>query len=143
MRKCIYCDAKEDLSKSDIIPDALTNAKIINPNVCRIAHNNMFSDLFENEVIEKLAYITNELDIKSSKGNRYASYMANIIVEGTEYSAKMSDETNLFNKRVIRSTDGKSFIGPIEKIKKISTADNSNVTEIDINKVEIGKKISV
>jgi len=56
------------LSKSDIIPDALTNAKMINPNVCRIKHNNDFSDMFEAEVIQKLALITNELDIKSSKG---------------------------------------------------------------------------
>lgn len=39
VRRCIYCDAENDLSKSDIIPDALTNAKIINPNVCRVAHH--------------------------------------------------------------------------------------------------------
>ena len=94
VRRCIYCDTEKDLSKSDIIPDALTNAKIINPNVCRVAHNNKFSDMFENEVIEKLAFVTNELDIKSSKGNRYASYKANVIVEGTEYSVKMSAETD-------------------------------------------------
>lgn len=69
--------------------------------------------------------------------------MSNIIVEGIEYSTKMSTETNLFNKRIIRNTDGKSFIGTIDKIKKISTADNSNVIEIDINKVEIKKKVSI
>ncbi|MEC0666127.1 hypothetical protein P8864_09465 [Priestia flexa] len=46
-KQCIYCGIANDLSKSDIIPDALTNAKIINPNVCRIEHNNKFSDLFE------------------------------------------------------------------------------------------------
>jgi len=46
-RKCIYCDTSVDLSESDIIPDALTNARILNKNVCRIAHNNKFSDLFE------------------------------------------------------------------------------------------------
>ena len=28
VRRCIYCDTEKDLSKSDIIPDALTNAKI-------------------------------------------------------------------------------------------------------------------
>ena len=143
VRKCIYCDTEKDLSKSDIIPDALTNAKIINPNVCRVDHNNKFSDMFENEVIEKLAFLTNELDIKSSKGNGYASYMANIIVEGTEYSAKMSAETDLFNRKIMRSTDGKSLIGPMEKIKKINSADNANVTEIDINQIEIEKKVLI
>ena len=29
-RKCIYCGTAEDLSDSDIIPDALTAARIIN-----------------------------------------------------------------------------------------------------------------
>ena len=52
--------------------------------------------MFENEVIEKLAFITNELDIKSSEGNRYASYIANVIVDGMEYSTKMSAETDFF-----------------------------------------------
>lgn len=143
VRKCIYCGTEKDLSKSDIIPDALTSAKIINSNVCRIDHNNKFSDMSENEVIEKLAFVTNELDIKSSKGNRYASYMANIIVEGTEYSAKMSAETDLFNRKIMRSTDGKSLIGPMEKIKKINAANDANVTEIDINQIEIEKKVSI
>jgi hypothetical protein len=66
-RACIYCGTTDNLSDSDIIPDALTNAKIINPNVCRIAHNSKFSDYFESKVIEKLATITNLLDVKSSK----------------------------------------------------------------------------
>lgn len=37
--KCIYCGKETDLSESDIIPDALTNARIINRCVCRIEHN--------------------------------------------------------------------------------------------------------
>ena len=51
---CIYCGVTDDLSKSDILPDALTNTKIINPNVCRIEHNNKFSDMFESEVIKNV-----------------------------------------------------------------------------------------
>lgn len=118
-KQCIYCGVANDLSKSDIIPDALTNAKIINPNVCRMEHNNKFSDLFEDEVIKKLALITNELDIKSSKSKNYASYSAQINVAGTEYSTKISSEAQLFRNKKMRSTDGKSLIGPIEEIKKL------------------------
>ena len=98
VRRCIYCGTENDLSKSDIIPDALTNGKIINPNVCRVDHNNRFSDMFEDEVISKLAFITNELDIKSSKGNQYARYAASVIVEGTEYTTKMNADTDLLSK---------------------------------------------
>jgi len=97
---CIYCGVTEDLSKSDIIPDALTNAKMINPNVCRIKHNNDFSDMFEAEVIQKLALITNELDIKSSKGKNYASYESIITIGDTDYNAKITSETELFGGKL-------------------------------------------
>ena len=99
INECIYCGIREDLSKSDIIPDALINAKIINPNVCRIEHNNNFSDMFEAEVIKKLAFITNGLDIKSSKGKNYASYEARITVGDTEYNTKMTSESELFGRK--------------------------------------------
>ncbi|MGW5982740.1 hypothetical protein ACWFOP_20325 [Bacillus mycoides] len=142
-KQCIYCGVANDLSKSDIIPDALTNAKIINPNVCRIEHNNKFSDLFEDEVIKKLALITNELDIKSSKSKNYALYSTQINVAGTEYSTKISSETQLFRNKKMRSTDGKSLIGPIEEIKKINNVDSKNITEIDVNQIEIEKKVNI
>lgn len=51
MKKCIYCNRVDGLSESDIIPDALTNVKIRNRNVCTVEHNNKFSDLFESRVI--------------------------------------------------------------------------------------------
>lgn len=143
IRRCIYCGRETDLSKSDIIPDALTNGKIINPNVCRDAHNSKFSDMFEDEVISKLAFITNELDIKSSKGNQYARYVANVIVDGTEYTTRMNADTDLFNRKIMRSTDGKSLIGPMEKIKKIKDVEQSRITETDINQIEIEKRVSI
>ena len=139
--KVYHCDRIDDLAKSDIIPDALTNAKIINPNVCRVEHNNRFSDMFENEIIEKLALIANELDIKSSKGKRYAVYDAKIVVEGTEYTTKLSTDAELFKEKIMRSSDGKNIIGPMEKIKKISGVTDSSVEEVDINQVTIEKKL--
>lgn len=143
VRRCINCGKETDLSKSDIIPDALTNGKIINPNVCRIAHNNKFSDMFEDEVISKLAFITNELDIKSSKGNQYARYVANVIVDGTEYTTRMNADTDLFNKKIMRSADGKSLIGPMDKIKKMKGVEQDKITETDINQIEIEKRVSI
>ena len=47
INKCIYCGIDFDLSESDIIPDALTNACILNRNVCRIEHNKESNDMFE------------------------------------------------------------------------------------------------
>lgn len=105
MNKCIYCGIDHDLSESDIIPDALTNARILNRNVCRIEHNNKFSDMFESKVIDALSFITNELDIKSSKGKKYAPYEAVVTIEGTDYNLKLHGDNEIFNGRVLKSVD--------------------------------------
>ena len=141
-RACIYCGTTEQLTNSDIIPDALTNAKIINPNVCKIAHNSRFSDDFESAVIEQLAIITNLLDVKSSKGKNYARYPMTFIVGSDEYSTIVSSDTEMFQK-INSSVDGKSKIGPLEKILKISGASEATVNAIDINKVEIEKRVKI
>lgn len=125
-RACIYCGTTDNLSDSDIIPDALTNAKIINPNVCRIAHNSKFSDYFESKVIEKLATITNLLDVKSSKGKQYARYPMIFTIGNEEYFTKIASDTEVFQK-INTSLDGKTKIGPIDKILKISGASEDNV----------------
>lgn len=143
-RACIYCGTTEDLSDSDIIPDALTNTKIINQNVCRIAHNNKFSDMFEDEIIKSMALITNELNIKSSKGKKYAPYAAKIIIDGTEYSTNISSEMELFSgKKIISTEDGKIKMGPMEQIKKIKGANNENVAVVDVNQMEIEKRVTL
>lgn len=141
-RACIYCGITENLSDSDIIPDALTNAKVINKNVCRIEHNNKFSDLFESDVIKRLAFITNELDVKSSKGKTFPKYDTKIVVEGKEYSTTISSNVELFSdKRILTSDDGTSKLGSLEQIKKIKAATPESISEIDINNTVFEEKI--
>lgn len=140
--KCIYCGTSEDLSESDIIPDALTNARIINRNVCRVAHNNRFSDLFESKVISDLSFITNELDIKSSKGKKYASYAATIKIDGTEYETSLQNDKSIFDGRVLKSKDKKHIMSSMEMITKIAKDENS-VQQIDVNQIEIEKSVRI
>lgn len=140
--KCIYCGKDNDLSESDIIPDALTNARILNKNVCRVEHNNKFSDMFESKVIEDLSFITNELDIKSSKGKRYAPYEAVINIEGTDYNLKLHGDNEIFNGRVLRSVDNTQMISSYDKAVKIAK-DESKVKPLDINTIEIKKKVRI
>ena len=141
-RACIYCGNTE-ISESDIVPDALTNARITNKNVCKTEHNNKFSDLFESDVIAALALITNELDIKSRKGNSYAAYQAKIKIDGIEYSTKMTSEKELFNgKKVLISTDKKYKLSSMEKIKEMAE-DQSQVEAVDINKFPLQTSVEI
>lgn len=120
MKSCIYCGASDDLSKSDIVPDALTNAKIINNCVCRVEHNNKFSDEFESKVIEALSFITNELDIKSSKSNQFSKYDAIFSIDGTDYIGSTRGNFDLFNGRVLKTDDEKTGLASLEKAYGVS-----------------------
>lgn len=142
MCKCIYCGDETDLSESDIIPDALTNARILNKNVCRIAHNNKFSDLFESDVISALSFITNELDIKSHKSKQYAAYDAIVTIEGEAYNISLHNDKNIFDGRVLKSPDKKHMISSYEKMVEIAK-DPSLVSPLDINQLEIEKSITI
>lgn len=140
--RCIYCGVSADLSKSDIIPDALTNRKIINKNVCRIKHNNNFSDLFESKIIKELAVITNELDIKSSKSKSgaYHLYDVKIIIDGEGYVTRLRTDNNILGSNVmLKSEDGKKNISTIEKLDKI--ANGKPVENLDLNKIIITKEV--
>ena len=142
MKSCIYCGASDDLSKSDIVPDALTNAKIINNCVCRVEHNNKFSDEFESKVIEALSFITNELDIKSSKSNQFSKYDAIFSIDGTDYIGSTRGNFDLFNGRVLKTDDEKTGLASLEKAYAIAK-DKEKVTPINVNEVMIEKKVNI
>lgn len=120
VKGCVYCGLSAPLSESDIVPDALTNTKLLFKNVCQIEHNNRFSDLFESEIINKLSIITNALDIKSSKAKKYPAFDVTLKHEGQEYSVHVSSDNDLSKIPVIPSTDRKSYIGTPQQLEKIS-----------------------
>lgn len=69
MQRCIYGDSM-DLTVSDIIPYALTGAKITRRFVCR-KHNKETNEKFESNVIERFAVFRNYLGLKTREGNTY------------------------------------------------------------------------
>lgn len=140
--KCIYCGKEDDLSKSDIIPDALTNAGIYNQNVCRTEHNNKFSDMFESKVIDALSFITNKLNIKSSKSKEYAPYGIILTIDGVDYNTPIRNEQDVFEKKVLESIDKSHKIGDYDTIVKIAK-DENKVCPIDIHHSQIKGKIKI
>ena len=141
LHRCIYCDAIEDLSESDIVPDALTNARILNKNVCKIAHNNKFSDLFESKVIEALSFITNILDIKTSKSSKYPQYEAFATIDGKEYKARIRDEREWFNGQIRVSIDKTQKFGAYDKIEKIAKGDE--IATVDVNDHKFDSRVTI
>lgn len=121
LQKCIYCNS-EELTVSDIIPYALTGAKITRKFVCR-KHNKETNEKFESDVIEKWAVVRNHLGLRTREGNviRYRGNLqiGNVKVE----NAKLTDIASLYEKQIFTATneDGvKVKVGNVDKIKQIS-----------------------
>lgn len=120
-QRCIYCGTDQDLSESDIIPDALTASRIINKCVCRVEHNNGMTEKFESEVAEKLAFLLNHLDIKSKKSKHYPAYEADYVIAGIRYhDKKVIKEHDFINSKILWSENNEAAFGSYEKIKQIA-----------------------
>lgn len=145
-KHCIYCGTTENLTVSDIIPDALTNARITNDCVCQDLHNSKMTEKFESTIAKKLAFLTNELDIKSSKSNSYPDYSATIEIQGSKYEAKRLKANDDFIKKhkILWNKEHTQAFGDIETIKAIAKSNGLNESEvkvIDINDIEIIKTV--
>lgn len=140
--KCIYCNkGKSDgviISESDIIPDSLTNAKLKCSNVCSIDHNNKFSDDFESEVINNLAFLRNKLNIKN-KGNKFPSYPAKLKIGDKVYEKKnlISDSNPIGNGSLI-SEDKTIRFSPIP-----DSSDKEYIEIYDLKSITIEKTTTI
>ena len=66
--KCIYCNNENDLTVSDIIPAALTGAKLRKRFVCR-SHNSFTNDHYENAMIRRLDIFRNRIGLTERDGD--------------------------------------------------------------------------
>ena len=95
-----------------------------------------------------MAFITNELNIKSSKSSNYPIYSSTITIEGCEYEAKKVIANNDFikNKKVLWNKEHTQAFGDIETIKAIARSkgmNESEVKEVNINEIEIMQGINL
>lgn len=138
--KCIYCGRSEadgiELSVSDIIPDGLTNKKITNKNVCRVDHNNKFSDEFEGHVVNRLEFLRNYLGIRNKKG-RLPQYTAEYEIDGVLFTKKLAMKKEFYSGNIIpgKSESGKLLLGDLKKLEKLSNFNKDKFREVSLQKV--------
>jgi hypothetical protein len=142
VNKCIYCNSS-DLTNSDIIPYALTGAKIARKFVCK-AHNTHTNDEFESEVIKQWGCFRNELGLSTRDGDT-VKYKANIIIDDIVIkNVNISDKKFFYaNTTQLLTTNynGKKLkIGHIDKLKQIKGA---KPTLLDMKNVSIQYNFSL
>lgn len=140
--KCIYCNAEDELTSSDIITYAITGAKVTKSFVCK-AHNSFTNDMYEKKFVDDLNFFRNHLGFSTREG-KPIQYIADISVDGTEMrNVKISNRESLYApKSVVAGFDdngNKVLMAPMEKLEGIS---KGKATTVDISDVILHKTIT-
>lgn len=141
--KCIYCDTEESLTKSDIIPDAITTAKCINKNVCKQC-NNLTNKLHEQKFAMDFSFIRNKLGYTSRRNNEPVPFKMDIWVnERPSLRKKPSFTKNFYsskkfiNDELIIASDGtvKGFKNAPPKYKTLIKPEIHYLYQIDYKRL--------
>lgn len=140
--KCIYCNNDSDLSVSDIIPAALTGAKLRKRFVCRY-HNGFTNDHYEKKMIANLDIYRNQIGLTERDGGP-VRYRARIEVDGYVVEEKtVSDIASIVNpKNPFRTKDESGhtvLIGETEQLLRIKGATVDKIQTINMGKVEVSR----
>ena len=132
--KCIYCNRDTDLTVSDIIPAALTGAKLRKKFVCR-AHNSFTNNHYEKEMIRRLDMFRNRIGLTERDGDPVRYYANLNIGEYTsEKNISISDNTSIMDTdRLFRMKDKRGhtvLVGSKENLLKISGVTEDKITDL-------------
>ena len=140
--KCIYCNAENHLTSSDIITYAITGAKLTKTFVCK-EHNGFTNDMYEKKFVDDMNFFRNSLGLLTRDGNSI-QYTADVSINGKKiHNVKLSTKESLFApKNVVSGYDEegeKVLLAPMEKLEAIS---KGNATPVDISTVTLHKEIT-
>lgn len=110
--RCIYCNGTDELTISDIIPDAITTAKCLNKNVCKQC-NNLTNTLLEQKFAMDFSFIRNKLGYTSRRNGDLVPYKMNIwvnekpsLVKKPSFTKRFYNLKKFIQDEVIIATDG-------------------------------------
>ena len=140
--KCIYCNSETDLTVSDIIPYALTGAKLKKEFVCEF-HNGFTNKNYEKIMINNLSMYRNLLGLTNRKG-RTVSFIADLEIDGYKIeNESISDKASIMSgKRMFSTKDEngrKIVLGDKTKLLKIKGATEQRIKDINLANVSISR----
>lgn len=145
--KCIYCNDESNLTVSDIIPAALTGAKLRKRFVCG-THNAFTNDHYEKEMIRQLDIFRNLIGLTERDGDP-VRYSANLMVGDyvSEKEISISDNKSVMDSdRIFRMKDKQGrivLVGPKEKLLKIKGATEEEISDLLLEDIAISSKANI
>lgn len=145
--RCIYCNSDKDLTVSDIIPSALTGAKLRKRFVCR-THNSFTNDHYEKTMIRQLGIFRNRIGLTERDGNP-VHFFANLSIG--EYTSEkpisISDNKSVMDTdRLFRMTNEQGntvLVGPKDKLLKISGATEARITDLPLADISVSSRADI
>ncbi len=138
--KCIYCNNTTDLTDSDIIPFALTGAKVHKKFVCH-THNGFTNDHYERTSIKHFDIFRNLLGLTERDG-KTVRFQADLVIDGyTSKNVLISDKASIVGnaKRkypAIDETGQKVLIGEMNDLLKISGASPEKIQQLNLANID-------
>ena len=139
--KCIYCNATSDLTVSDIIPFAITGAKLRKSFVCH-THNAFTNDNYEKAMIARLAIFRNLIGLTERDGDP-VRFVADLTIDKYTFEkTNISDKASIMGntKRLFstRAKDGhKIVVGDKSALLKITGASEDKIEDLNLSDVSI------
>lgn len=145
--KCIYCNDEINLTISDIIPAALTGAKLRKKFVCRV-HNSFTNDHYEKAMIRQLDIFRNRIGLTERDGDP-VRFSANLTI-GEYVSQKniiVSDNKSIMDSdRLFRMKDKQGYtvlVGPKNKLLKINGVETNKIIDLPLEDISISSKADI
>ena len=138
--KCIYCNTEKNLTESDIIPWALTGAKVRKRFVCH-THNALTNDSFEKTMISNLAIFRNFLGLTERDWDPVRFCTDLKIRNYTIKKATISDRNSILKKDRVFSTTKengrKVYIGGKSRLLEMPGATPEKIKEVCFSDISL------
>lgn len=145
--RCIYCNSDEDLTVSDIIPAALTGAKIRKKFVCR-AHNLFTNDHYEKAMIQRLDIFRNRIGLTERDGDP-VRFSAGLTIGDYISEKKISISNNksvMDTDRLFRMKDKQGravLVGSKENLLKINGATEDKIIDLPLEDISVSSMVDI
>ena len=139
--KCIYCNDDTELTDSDIIPFALTGAKVHRKFVCH-THNAFTNDNFERTTIRRFDMYRNLLGLTERDG-KPVRFCADLEIDG--YKSKnvwISDKASIVGDtrrkyRAVNNDGHHVLLGEMNDLLKIKGATADKISQINLANISV------
>lgn len=142
--KCIYCNREEELTVSDIIPWALTGAKVKRRFVCK-EHNEFTNNNYEKTMISRLDIFRNRIGLKERDGDP-VRFNADLNINGYIFkNVSISDKSSIMgiSKRKFSRIDEdgrKIIVGDKKSLLDIPGVSEEKIETLDMTDISISSK---